>query len=224
MLTQPIGQTGLKVRPFLVNQFEGHFEFDQPPSAGVTVEYQPTHEWSFSVTNWVGPGFLREDDDEQAAVGASGEYSKSADAGSSYYGSSAVTAGNWLGPDLEARRGGTLYFLDAKATWLARPDLTLAAEALYGTTGSSSGRASWGGLLLLANYDLTDRWRVFGRWSFLNDADGLVTGTIQRRHELSTGVGFQVIRNVEIRGEYRHDFSNTDDDVDTVSVHLSFGV
>ena len=135
-----------------------------------------------------------------------------------------MIAGNWLGPDLVARRGGTLYFLDLKATWLATPDLTIEGEGLFGTTGSSSGRASWGGLMLLANYDLTDRWRIFGRWSFLNDADGIVTGNIGRRHELSAGAAFQVIHNVEIRAEYRHDFSSATDDVDTISMHLSFGI
>ena len=39
-------------------------------------------------------------------------------------------------------------------------------------------------MLALASFDLTDQWRVFGRWSFLNDSSGIITGAGQRRHEL----------------------------------------
>ena len=78
--------------------------------------------------------------------------------------------------------------------------------------------------MVLANCNLTDRWRLFGRWSFLNDGAGLITGIVQRRHELSCGVAFEVYHDVEIRGEYRHDFSRGTDDVDTVSIHFSFGI
>jgi hypothetical protein len=227
MVTQPIGQTGVKVRPFIVNGFDGHLNVDRPPSAGITVEYRPVHEWSFAVTNWVGPGFLRRESASGVYVGdtyGSGPGSTSPTTDSSYSSSSDVVVGNWLGPDFEARRGGTLYFLDAKATWMPTPDFTLAAEGLFGTTGSSDGRASWGGVLLLATYDITDRWRAFGRWSFLNDAQGLVTGAAQRRHELSAGVRYQIVRNAELRAEYRHDFSDETDGIDSVSVHLSFGL
>lgn len=210
MLTQPIGDTGLTVRPFVANGFAGKFDFDQPPSAGFTTEYRPRHELTFSVTNWVGRGFVRGeeeggDDDE--------EYASSA---------FKYAVWDWVGPRLGGRGSGTLYFVDAWVTWLPRPDLTLAAEGLLAMNGPAAGRPAWGGLLALANYDITDRWRVFGRWSFLNDAQGIVTGTATRLHELSAGVGFEVLSGLELRGEYRHDFNSNGADVDFVSAHLTF--
>lgn len=229
MITQPIGATGITLKPFVTTGFQGRSDFNEPPSAGLLVQYHPTHEWAFSITNWVGPGFVSEYDESDSGTGYVYTYARHArhadaeyDAASyrSYYSNYALA--NWTGPNLEADRGGTLYFLDGTATWLPRPDLTLAAEGLLAASGPSAGQLAWWGFLVLGNYDLTDRWRLFARWSFLNDINGIVSGLVQRRHELSGGVGFQVIRGTELRGEYRHDFSNADGNLDTVSVHLNF--
>lgn len=210
MLTQPIGESGFKLRPFIANQFEGHFNFNQPPSGGLQIQYSTQKEWSFSLTNWVGPGLVPKDDDE-------------GDDESDAYNTVNVVTGNWLGPKMDAQRGGTLYFVDANATWMPRPDLTLAAEGLMGTTGTGDGRVGWAGALVFANFDITDHWRVFGRWSFLDDFSGLVTGTVQHRHELSGGFAYRIYQQIELRAEYRHDFSAAAGDLDSVSVHLSFG-
>ncbi len=231
MITQPIGATGITLKPFVVTGFEGRSNLNEPPSAGLLVQYHPVHEWAFSITNWVGPGFVSGYDEEDDDSDSGGEYADlrhartshpndDDDDEESYYSDYAL--GNWTGPNLDADRGGTLYFLDGTATWLPRPDLTLAAEGLLAANGPSAGRLAWWGALVLANYDITDRWRLFARWSFLNDIDGLVSGLAQRRHELSVGVGFEVIRGMELRGEYRHDFSNADGNLDTVSAHLTF--
>lgn len=230
MITQPIGSTGLTLKPFVVTGFQGRSDLNEPPSAGLLIQYHPTHEWAFSLTNWVGPGFVSEYDESDSD--SDSEYAdarhtrirraddEAEDDDESYNRSYALA--NWTGPDLEADRGGTLYFLDGTATWLPRPDLTLAAEGLLAAGGPSAGRLAWWGVLVLGNYDITDRWRLFARWSFLNDIDGMVSGIVQRRHEISAGVGFQVIRGTELRGEYRHDFSDADGNLDTVSVHLTF--
>jgi hypothetical protein len=212
MLTQPIGDTGVTVRPFIANGFEGQFNFDQSPSVGFITEYRPRHELTFSVTNWIGRGFV---------MGPAAAASTPTEAD---YTLTAFKYGiwDWVGPRLHGQSSGTLYLLDASVTWLPRPDLTLAAEGLFAANGPSAGRAAWGGLLALANYDITDRWRVFGRWSFLNDAQGIVTGAATRLHELSAGVGFEIISGLELRGEYRHDFSAKSADVDFVSAHITF--
>ena len=81
----------------------------------------------------------------------------------------------------------------------------------------------WGGVMLSANFDITDRLRVFGRWSFLDDPQALVTGVSDRRHEVSLGAGYELIQGLELRGEYRHDFSEEEEGMDSVSVHLTFG-
>ncbi len=198
MLTQSIGQTGITLRPFVVSGFEGGSDFTGPPSAGMAVTYKPSQDLTFSVTNWIGSGFNR----AASEYDATDKYATTYPTYGTGYGSPSAPASHsaesyaydytdrsWLGPRIEATRGGTLYFLDANLTWTPRSDLTLAAEALLASSGASAGHFAWGGAMVLANFDITDRLRVFGRWSFLDDAQGLVTGAAQRRHELSGGFG-----------------------------------
>jgi hypothetical protein len=237
MLTQPVGQTNLTVRPFIATGFEGSLNFDHSPLGGLKLEYRPRRELSFTVTDCIGNGFVVDNEYAQAyrarsseygapssgeyGAPTSGEYGASSSGAYAYSGYDYAVS-NWTGPNLQANHGGMLQFLDANVTWQARPDLLLAAEGLLSTDGPSAGRIAWGGLLILANYDITDRWRVFSRWSFLNDAQGIVTGLEGRYYELSAGIGYQVIRGMELRGEYRHDFISIGGDVDSVSVHLTF--
>jgi hypothetical protein len=128
---------------------------------------------------------------------------------------------NWQGPYLYADRGSTLYFMEAKAVWKPRNDLTLSAEYLLGTTGTSYGRWGWRGWMVLADYSITDRMHVWGRYSALDDSDWLITGLFMKASEVSCGVGYEIFRDVEVRVEYRHDFSNVTPDFDSVSVHLT---
>lgn len=212
MVTLPIGESGIKLRPFISADFQGEFNFDQSPSVGLLTEYRPCPEWTFAVTNWVGPGFVL----------FGGRPLPSPYPRDAYGSDSAAVVENWQGPNLTADRGGTLYFFDAKASWRMCLDFTVSAEYLVGTSGTSLGRWGWQGWMLLGDYDITDRVHVFGRWSYLDDSDWLVTGIFQRRQELSCGLGYQVCDGIEIRGEYRHDFSNATAGLDTVSVHLTF--
>jgi hypothetical protein len=176
-----------------------------PPSEGLITQFKPTDTLSLSLTNWVGPGFVTDPDDD------------------SEYDSEDYLFRNWQGPDPYVDMGGTMYFADGTVQWMPTPDLTLAAEGLLALDGASPDRLGWGGAIFLANFDLTDHWRVFGRWSYLNDAQGLVTTAIQTRNELSAGIGYLIVHGVEVRGEYRHDFADTGD-LDSVSVHLTFSL
>jgi hypothetical protein len=63
---------------------------------------------------------------------------------------------------------------------------------------------------------------VFARWSALDDSNWLITGIFQKCQEVSGGVGYQIFDGVELRGEYRHDFSNVTPDFDSISIHLTF--
>lgn len=211
MITQPIGDTGIKLRPFLSEDFQGAWMFDQPPSGGLMVEYQPRHDLDLGLTNWVGPGFV--------PYGGHPLREPYPDEGYGETGTSVVE--NWQGPNLYADRGGTLYFMEAKATWQPRSDLMLAAEYLLARTSTDEGNLGWHGWMLLADYMLTDRLHVFGRYSYLNDSDWMVTGVYQKAQEVSCGFGFEIWRDVELRAEYRHDFSNETPDFDSVSVHLA---
>jgi hypothetical protein len=210
MITQPLGNTGFTFRPFLANGFLGHFNFDQAPSVGLTTEFHRNDSLRIELTNWIGPGVTPPHEDSYYGYGGNDSYS-----GTEY------VVENWRGPNLYSDRAGVLYFLDGSVQWLPRPDLTLAAEGLLAVSDRAD-KYDWGGVMLLANFDITDRMRVFGRWSFLDDPQGLVTGVSDRRHEVSLGAGYQFIRGLELRGEYRHDFSQ-EQGMDSVSVHLTFG-
>ncbi len=77
--------------------------------------------------------------------------------------------------------------------------------------------------MALANYDVTDRLRVFARWSYLNDNRWFVTSYIQIMSEGSGGVAYQFLPGAEFCAEFRHDVSNKFSSINSVSVHLTFG-
>ena len=61
------------------------------------------------------------------------------------------------------------------------------------------------------------------RGSWLDDANGQVTGIEQQRFAVSTGVGYRLNRHWEVSGEYRHDFSDEAPDANILSFHLAAG-
>jgi hypothetical protein len=227
MLTEPIGSGDVKLRPFLSANFNGDSEVKHPPLAGLLAEYRPNDNLRIAFTNLIGPGFKPEqdasaDDEQQAAGDSSGSESLSQSDSQEYAASHRTyVIWNWTGPHIHGERDGTLYFADFSARWNPRPDLTLGAEALLAMTGHTADHIGWYGFTALANYDINDRWRVFGRWSYLNDAEGMITGVDETTQELSGGIGFQIVRGVELRTEYRHDFARSGD-LDSLSAHLTF--
>jgi hypothetical protein len=216
MVTQPLGSTHITVRPFVAANFQGKSNLNGPPSAGLMLDYRPVHELDLALASWIGPGIGKPEDEKDAGAAASEDESYE----SEVYSSSILE--NWTGPHLNAESGGTFCFVDAKAVWLATPALTIDGEALLASDGPSAGAFAWGGVLLLANYDITDRARIFARWSFLDDNQGIVTGIEQHRHEISGGAAFQLYPGLELRGEYRHDFSDATGDLDALSAHITF--
>jgi hypothetical protein len=212
MVTQPIGDSGIKVKPFVSADFQGGYNFDQPPSGGISLEWQPSDEWEFKLTNWIGPGFVLDGGEPLDPPYPMGSYGEDP----------AAVIGNWQGPNFVAERAGTLYYVQAAATWYPSNDLTLGAEFLLGTTRHGGERFGWNGFTFLGVYDITDRLHFFARFSYLSDPDWLVTGFFQTRREVSCGFGYFAWESIELRGEYRHDFSNAFPDVDTWSIHLAF--
>jgi hypothetical protein len=212
MISQPIGETGVTVRPFISADFQGAYMFDQPPSAGVQIEYKPARNLKFSVTNWVGPGMVLYGGRDLRAPYDDDSYGENGD----------HVVDNWQGPVLYAQRGGTLYFVEGTASWQPIPELTLAAEYLFARTSVSYDDFGWQGWMVLADYHFTDHVHVFARYSALNDSDWLMTEVFQKCSEASCGVGYAPFDDVELRAEYRHDFSNVTPDFDSVSIHLTF--
>ena len=211
MLTQPVGETGVKLRPFLTEDFQGQFYFNQPPYGGLNIGYQPTHELSLGLTGMIGPGIVLHDGRPIHSPYPRGDY-----------GDSNSPIANWQGPNLVGGSGGTMCFVDAKAIWQVRPDLRFSTEFLEESTSTSHGSWGWFGFLVQADYDVNDRLHFFARWSYLDDADWLVTGVFQRAQEVSGGAGYLIADGLELRGEFRHDMSSATGNVDGVSIHLTF--
>jgi hypothetical protein len=213
MVTQPIGQSGFEVRPFISADFQGGYNFDQSPSGGLTVDYKPTRVLEIAATGWVGPGFVLENGKALVRPYNNGAYGGAT--------SSAVVE-NWQGPNITGQSASTLYFGEAAVIFRPTPDLTISAEFLQGSTSSRSGRWGWSGYMVMADYQVTDPLHIYARWSALDDSDWLITGIFQRVEEGSCGVGYEFIQGLEGRFEYRHDFSNVSQGFDSFSVHLTF--
>ncbi len=229
MLAQPIGDTGVTLRPFVSLDFQGQPEVNQPPSGGLQVEYKPSPELRFSWTNWAGPGFVLEGGRPlrhpypQGSYGSGNEYGGDDDDEDEGESINANAIENWQGPNLYAQRAGTLYFTDANITWHPRDDLTLGTEFLLGTTGTDLGRWGWSGVMLTADFDVTDRLALFARYSYLDDADWLIYGRFEDLYEISAGAGYKITKNLEVRGEYRHDNGSQSGNSDSVSLHVTVG-
>jgi hypothetical protein len=203
MITQPVPGTDLTLRPFVTEGMEGTFDFGKAPSGGLMLQYQPNDRIKINLTNWVGPGYAPVD------------WSNS-----SYYEPPPL---NWTGPQILAPPQGVLYLLDANATWNVATDVALAAEFVYAANSASPRDSGWTGFQLQGNYTLTENWRLFARWSYLDDVVGLITSDPAVHNELSGGVAYSLTRHLEVRAEYRHDFSTDYGADDIYSIDLTFG-
>ena len=217
MVTQPIGDTGIELRPFLSADFQGEYNFDQSPAGGITAQFKPNRIIEFALTGWVGPGIVLENGKPLRPPYGGNAYGDD-DAKDSY----ASVVENWQGPYLTGETASTLYFGEGYIIVRPTSDLTLSAELLQGGTSSRSGRWGWSGYMVMADWQVTDPLHVYARWSALDDSDWIITGIFQRHQEMSFGLGYEFFDGLEGRVEYRHDFSNATPGFDSISFHLTF--
>jgi hypothetical protein len=130
---------------------------------------------------------------------------------------------NMYGPETAGDTGDKQYMLLVEGEWYITDATTFWAQLLYGTTESPAGSMSWHGAAVIVNHDFNERWRVFFRWSYLDDQDGYVTGDAAARHEVGAGVGWYLHPLIECRFEYRHDFIDLTNDQDSAFAHVTFG-
>ncbi|MEA2734944.1 MAG: hypothetical protein QOE14_1395 [Humisphaera sp.] len=206
MLTHPLGDSGIILRPFVALGFDDMGKLNDSLAGGMMVEYRPADTFSIAATGWWGPGVSEPGPYE--GFGAPGSIWTLTDA--------------WYGPEFGSD-GGHMQFIDLQATWRARRDLTLAAEYLVARSVNPGEDVSWNGALVLVNYDFDDRWRVFTHYSYLHDADAAVTEVAQRRHAVGIGLGFRPQRDVDFSIEYRYDASDNAQDLNTVTMNAAFG-
>ncbi len=122
----------------------------------------------------------------------------------------ALAAQAYVGKDATFDAQRTL--VDAAATYNATDALTFILTFDWGKQKqqkSGDPDLNWNGAAFYTNYALNDQWRVSARVEYLDDKDGFVTGTgiAQTLKEGTVTIGYDPVKNFELRIEGRYDKS-----------------
>lgn len=114
--------------------------------------------------------------------------------------------------------------IDIIATLNATDNLTFIANYDYANQTLSTlpsgnvAEAVWQGLAGYVSYKFNDKWQTSVRGEIFSDRNGYRTGVIQSWKELTLSLGYMPIKNLELRAETRHDFSNVSSFVNSNSI------
>lgn len=111
---------------------------------------------------------------------------------------------------------GIRNLVDLIAIVHVTPQLTLATNGDYGSQNTANlpngvlGKAVWQGVAGYINYKFNNEWRTSLRGEVFDDTNGFRTGVRQNWREITLTLGYapMKIKNLEVRTETRHDFSN----------------
>jgi hypothetical protein len=112
-------------------------------------------------------------------------------------------------------------FIDAVATYNVTGALTFVLSYDWGQQKQQPAgdpTLDWNGAAFYTNYAFNDQWRVSVRVEYLDDKNGLITGTnvAQTLKEGTLTFGYDPIKNFELRIEGRYDKSTQDPFVRTI--------
>ncbi len=113
--------------------------------------------------------------------------------------------------DLVTDVKSTRFLADFVATVKPVKNLTLVVNTDYATQKDSApdgSDAKWYGIAGYAKYDFSDLFSATLRGEYFKDGDGVRTGTKQTVKEITITPEFRIAKNLLIRPEYRHDWSN----------------
>ncbi len=132
-----------------------------------------------------------------------------------YFGNEKLCGSACANPVPAFTPGGYRGLFDVVGTYNATDKLTLILNYDYAWqdnasafTPDANGVATWNGIAGYANYQFTDQWRGSLRGEYFNDKDGYRTGVKQQWKEMTYTMAYLPNKNIELRGEYRYDFSN----------------
>jgi hypothetical protein len=112
------------------------------------------------------------------------------------------------GSDLRTDR----FLSDTVITVKPVKNLTFVVNTDYATQSGASpidgGEAKWWGIAGYAKYDFSDLFSTAVRGEYFDDRDGFRTGTPQKAKEITLTPEFRVAKNLIVRPEYRHDWSD----------------
>jgi len=116
------------------------------------------------------------------------------------------------GPEQANNSSHNRFLFDWIGAFKVTKQLTLMANADYAHEDSdplNGGRNSeWYGAAVYAKYDFTDSISGSIRAEYFNDKDGVRTGIAQELREITLTADFKIAKNLLVRPEYRHDWSN----------------
>ena len=111
---------------------------------------------------------------------------------------------------LRPRPNGRTHIADTYATWNATPKLTLVGEGDYivSRTYSNSTPSHLLGAAGHGKYQLTPLFSLAGRYEYVSDGGGFLSGATQALKEATVTAAYQPVDGFQIRWEFRHDYSN----------------
>ena len=116
------------------------------------------------------------------------------------------------GPEQANNTSNNRFLFDWIGAFKVAKRLTLMANVDYGNEGKdplNSGRDSeWYGVAGYVKYEFTDLFTASIRAEYFNDKDGVRTGIAQELKEITLTADFKIAKNLLVRPEYRHDWSN----------------
>lgn len=119
-----------------------------------------------------------------------------------------------VAPQTDNGPEGWRTLIDLIGTFNLTDKLTLIANYDYGwqtnatLPNGTNNKAIWQGIAGYLNYKFNDYWNTSLRGEYFNDQNGYRTGVRQAWKEATLSLGYIRIKNLEIRAELRHDFSN----------------
>ncbi len=111
------------------------------------------------------------------------------------------------GEDVRTNR----FLSDTVLTIKPVKNLTFVVNGDYATQSGAAadgGDAKWYGIAGYAKYDFSDLFSAALRAEYFDDRDGFRTGTPQKAKEVTLTPEFRVMKNLVVRPEYRHDWSD----------------
>jgi hypothetical protein len=120
--------------------------------------------------------------------------------------------GFMYGPEQPHHSSHYRFLFDWVGTFKAAKNLTFVVNTDYASEARdpiNSGRNSrWYGVAGYVKYDFTEWFSTSIRAEYFDDKDGVRTGIAQKLKEITITPEFRLLKNVLLRPEYRHDWSD----------------
>jgi len=116
------------------------------------------------------------------------------------------------GPEQQNNSSHNRFLFDWVGSFKATKKLTFVANVDYAheqnDPNNNGNNSQWYGVAVYAKYDFTDFFSTSIRAEYFNDLNGVRTGIAQELKEITLTPEFKIAKNLLLRPEYRHDWSD----------------